>query len=104
MITPGVLNFIGTNLPPDGKSFTGKSVYITGAAYDGRFGVGDSTVTNNTRNTALQQEITDRTNADSLARSKLMILLKIQISLLLIPLKKLLMRSPSILHLQQQLN
>lgn len=59
----GVLNFIGTNLP-DGKSFTGKSVYITGAAYDGRFGVGDSTVTNNI-NTALQQEITDRTNADT---------------------------------------
>ncbi len=59
----GVLNFIGTNLP-DGKSFTGKSVYITGATYDGRFGVGDSNVTNNI-NAALTQEITDRTNADT---------------------------------------
>lgn len=59
----GVLNFIGTNLP-DGKSFTGKSVYITGAVYDGPFGVGDATVTNNI-NSALAQEITDRTNADT---------------------------------------
>ena len=59
----GVLNFIGTNLP-DGKSFTGKSVYITGAVYDGQFGVGDSNVTDSI-NTALQQEITDRTNADT---------------------------------------
>jgi len=40
----GVLNFIGDSLP-DGKSFTGKSVYISGAVYQGRFGVGDSTVT-----------------------------------------------------------
>ena len=40
----GVLNFIGDNLP-DGKTFTGKSVYISGAVYQGRFGVGDSTVT-----------------------------------------------------------
>ena len=40
----GVLNFIGDNLP-DGKSFTGKSVYISGAVYQGRFGVGDATVT-----------------------------------------------------------
>ena len=45
----GVLNFIGTNLP-DGKSFTGKSVYITGAVYDGRFGVGDATVTQGLQN------------------------------------------------------
>ena len=34
----GVLNFIGNNLP-SGKSFTGKSVYITGARYTGAFGV-----------------------------------------------------------------
>ena len=40
----GVLNFIGDNLP-DGRSFTGKSVYISGAVYQGRFGVGDATVT-----------------------------------------------------------
>ena len=40
----GVLNFIGDNLP-NGKSFTGKSVYISGAVYQGRFGVGDATVT-----------------------------------------------------------
>ena len=35
----GVLNFIGTNLP-NGKSFTGKSVYIEGARYVGAYGVG----------------------------------------------------------------
>ena len=35
----GVLHFIGTNLP-DGKNFTGASVYITGARYTGTFGVG----------------------------------------------------------------
>lgn len=35
----GVLHFIGTNLP-DGVSFSGKSVYITGARYIGNFGVG----------------------------------------------------------------
>ena len=40
----GVLNFIGDNLP-DGRDFTGKSVYISGAVYSGRFGVGDATVT-----------------------------------------------------------
>ena len=40
----GVLNFIGDNLP-NGKDFTGKSVYISGAVYSGRFGVGDATVT-----------------------------------------------------------
>ena len=37
----GVLHFIGTNLP-NGISFTGKSVYITGARYTGTFGVGSS--------------------------------------------------------------
>ena len=35
----GVLHFIGDNLP-DGISFTGKSVYISGARYTGTFGVG----------------------------------------------------------------
>lgn len=34
----GVLNFIGTNLP-NGVSFTGKSVYVSGARYVGAFGV-----------------------------------------------------------------
>ena len=34
----GVLNFIGDNLP-DGKSFTGKSVFISGATYKGPKGV-----------------------------------------------------------------
>lgn len=38
----GVLNFIGTNLP-NGVSFTGKSVYISGARYIGTFGVGGGT-------------------------------------------------------------
>jgi uncharacterized membrane protein len=37
----GVLHFIGDNLP-DGISFTGKSVYISGARYTGTFGVGSS--------------------------------------------------------------
>lgn len=34
----GILHFIGTNLP-NGVSFTGKSVYISGARYTGGFGV-----------------------------------------------------------------
>src|SRR5210317_1059282 len=37
----GVLHFISTNLP-NGVSFTGKSVYISGARYTGTFGVGSS--------------------------------------------------------------
>ena len=37
----GVLHFIGDNLP-NGISFTGKSVYISGARYTGTFGVGSS--------------------------------------------------------------
>jgi hypothetical protein len=37
----GLVNFIGTNLP-NGKSFTGKSVYIEGARYVGTYGVGSS--------------------------------------------------------------
>jgi len=49
----GVINFIGTNLP-NGKSFSGNSVYIEGARYTGTFGVGggssigDLTVTGTT--------------------------------------------------------
>ena len=39
----GVLNFIGDNLP-DGKSFAGKSVYITGATYSGQFGVASASI------------------------------------------------------------
>ena len=39
----GVLNFIGTSLP-NGKSFSGKSVYIEGARYVGTYGVGSSDV------------------------------------------------------------
>lgn len=38
----GVLHFIGSNLP-NGVSFTGKSVYISGARYTGDFGVGGDT-------------------------------------------------------------
>jgi len=37
----GVLNFIGTNLP-NGKSFSGNSVYIEGARYVGAYGVGSA--------------------------------------------------------------
>ena len=40
----GVLNFIGENLP-NGKSFTGKSVYISGATYSGTRGTASSSVT-----------------------------------------------------------
>jgi hypothetical protein len=59
----GVLNFIGENLP-NGKSFTGKSVYISGATYDGRFGVGDANVTQQI-STDLTQEIANRQAADT---------------------------------------
>jgi len=38
----GVLHFVGDNLP-NGVSFTGKSVYISGARYTGDFGVGGDT-------------------------------------------------------------
>jgi hypothetical protein len=38
----GVLHFIGTNLP-NGVSFSGKSVYVSGARYTGTFGTGSST-------------------------------------------------------------
>lgn len=38
----GVLHFVGSNLP-NGVSFTGKSVYISGARYTGDFGVGGDT-------------------------------------------------------------
>ena len=37
----GVLHFIGTNLP-NGVSFTGKSVYVSGGRYTGAFGVGSA--------------------------------------------------------------
>ena len=40
----GVLNFIGENLP-NGKSFTGKSVYISGATYAGNRGVVSNSIT-----------------------------------------------------------
>lgn len=39
----GLVNFIGTNLP-NGKSFSGKSVYIEAARYVGTYGVGSSDV------------------------------------------------------------
>jgi hypothetical protein len=39
----GVLNFIGTNLP-HGKSFDGKSVYISGATYTGTKGVASAEI------------------------------------------------------------
>jgi len=41
----GVLHFIGDNLP-NGISFTGKSVYISGGRYTGDFGVGSITYVN----------------------------------------------------------
>ena len=39
----GVLHFIGTNLP-NGVSFTGKSVYVSGGRYTGSFGVGATNI------------------------------------------------------------
>ena len=42
----GVLHFIGTNLP-NGISFTGKSVYVSGARYTGSFGAGSGSGTMN---------------------------------------------------------
>jgi len=65
----GVLNFIGTNLP-NGKSFDGKSVYISGATYVGRFGVGDADVINQL-GTDLTQEIADREAADNNLQSQI---------------------------------
>jgi hypothetical protein len=41
----GTLHFIGTNLP-NGISFTGKSVYISGGRYTGDFGIGTVTEAN----------------------------------------------------------
>ena len=41
----GTLHFIGTNLP-NGVSFTGKSVYISGGRYTGEFGIGTVTDAN----------------------------------------------------------
>ena len=40
----GVLHFIGTNLP-NGISFTGKSVYVSGARYTGQIGLQNLTTT-----------------------------------------------------------
>ena len=56
----GVLNFIGDNLP-NGKDFTGKSVYITGAVYSGQFGVSDPNVVANINNdiATLQTQVAD---------------------------------------------
>ena len=66
----GVLNFIGDNLPV-GKSFTGKSVYISGATYAGTKGVAPSAGTTSAI-TGLQTQIdsiisnTDPETLDSL--------------------------------------
>ena len=56
----GVLNFIGDNLP-DGKDFTGKSVYISGAVYSGQFGVSDPNVVANINSdiATLQTQVAD---------------------------------------------
>ena len=55
----GVLHFIGTNLP-NGVSFTGKSVYISGARYTGEFGIGgdigDFTFVTNTVSTSVTDQ------------------------------------------------
>ena len=56
----GVLNFIGDNLP-DGKDFTGISVYISGAVYSGQFGVSDPNVVANINSdiATLQTQVAD---------------------------------------------
>jgi hypothetical protein len=69
----GVLNFIGDNLP-NGKDFTGKSVYITGAVYSGQFGVSDPNVVANINNdiATLQTQVADiLTNTDPAALDSL---------------------------------
>lgn len=57
----GVLNFIGTNLP-NGVSFTGKSVYISGARYIGSFGVGGGTGNITFANNVISTDITSNGN------------------------------------------
>ena len=69
----GVLNFIGDNLP-NGKDFTGKSVYITGAVYSGQFGVSDPNVVANINSdiATLQTQVADiLTNTDPAALDSL---------------------------------
>ena len=69
----GVLNFIGDNLP-DGKDFTGKSVYISGAVYTGQFGVSDPNVVANINSdiATLQTQVADiLTNTDPAALDSL---------------------------------
>ena len=62
----GVLHFIGDNLP-NGVSFTGKSVYISGGRYTGVFGVGatageDTTLGNLTISDTTVSTVTDGDN------------------------------------------
>ena len=62
----GVLHFIGSNLP-NGVSFTGKSVYISGGRYTGVFGVGatageDATLGNLTVSDTTVSTVTDGDN------------------------------------------
>ena len=65
----GVLNFIGDNLP-DGKSFAGKSVYITGATYSGQFGVASASISADI--STLQSQIDSiLTNTDAAALDSL---------------------------------
>ena len=59
----GVLNFIGTNLP-NGKSFSGNSVYVEGARYTGTFGVGSSGGSSLGNITAENTTLTTPTNDD----------------------------------------
>ena len=61
----GVLHFIGTNLP-NGISFTGKSVYISGGRYTGTFGVGSAAVLGNL-------EISDTTITTSTASDNIIV-------------------------------
>jgi hypothetical protein len=62
----GVLNFIGDSLP-NGKTFTDKSVYISGAVYGGQLGVTDPAETANINNSiaSLQTQVSSiLTNTD----------------------------------------
>ena len=61
----GVLHFVGANLP-NGISFSGKSVYISGARYTGTFGVGSGSATTLGNITADDTTLTSTTASDDI--------------------------------------
>ena len=61
----GVLHFVGANLP-NGISFSGKSVYISGARYTGTFGVGSGSASTLGNITADDTTLTSTTASDDI--------------------------------------